>query len=60
MIKVNKPYAIPTILKTKGKTETDLLKAQFDKATAAYFSGKEKFVFKNNIYGHKKVKQSLW
>lgn len=59
MIKITKPRRIPSQLKTKGKEETKKLKGLFDKNPDAYLDGTEKFEFKNSIYGHKKVKETL-
>lgn len=52
MIKINKPTEIPQKLQTKGKEETDTLKAKF-------LNKDFNFEFNNKIYGHKSIREPL-
>jgi uncharacterized protein (TIGR02646 family) len=57
MIRIRKKSAapVPVILQTKGKNETEALKARYDKGERD-FGGKD---FDSGIYGNKEVKDSL-
>ncbi len=52
MIRIKKPAKAPDKLLHEGKAETECNKQQFE-------NGTKTFTFKNNIYGHKSVKDSL-
>lgn len=52
MIKINRPAAPPTILKTKGVAERDKLCAEYD-------AGNRSFTFRQALYGDPSVKKAL-
>lgn len=59
MIKIDRPSTAPTKLTKDGAEATEELKRLFEADSDAYKSGKKKFVFNKNIYGHETVKAAL-
>lgn len=59
MIKIDKPKLAPKILRTKGKEKTKEICQEYTKNSKLYKTGKKKFDFDSNIYGHKTVKTAL-
>lgn len=59
MIRINKPKTAPKKLTTAGNAKTSFHIDEFNLTPEKYQSGKKKFSFSNDIYGHKSVKDAL-
>jgi uncharacterized protein (TIGR02646 family) len=59
VIRIDKPKTAPAKLTKEGKIKTDSHIQEYNQSPQDYQSGKKKFSFSSDIYGHSSVKQAL-
>jgi uncharacterized protein (TIGR02646 family) len=59
VIRIDKPKSAPAKLTKEGKIKTDSHIQEYNQNPQDYQSGKKKFSFSSDIYGHSSVKQAL-
>jgi uncharacterized protein (TIGR02646 family) len=59
VIRIDKPKALPKKLTTDGKIKADSHIDEYNQTPLDYQSGKKKFSFSSDIYGHGSVKDAL-
>jgi uncharacterized protein (TIGR02646 family) len=59
VIRIDKPKTAPAKLTKEGKTKAASHIQDYQKSSLEYQSGKKKFSFSSNIYGHSSVKEAL-
>ena len=59
MIRVRKPRQLPTVLRTKGRTQRRAFESAYASDPHGYDSGTKSFTFASGIYGHSSVKDTL-
>ncbi len=59
MIRVRKPRQLPTVLRTKGRTQRQVLERTYSCDPSGYDSGTKSFTFDSGLYGHPSVKDTL-